>query len=634
MSFIESNWTYDKIGRVTSQVVQQGLGGTQQVARQDLTYLGNDDISTLQHWLGSSNHKQFNYTFDLRHQLLGVTETAAGGAFNAVYGYGAAGRFSSANVSGHALPGSDVKTRNVTYAYGDADKERPTALMVGSTAYASYTYDDAGNQIQRAYPGTNETWDYVYDGKDQLRRATKKVGGTVTGSEEYWYASGARVAVLKRDASGTKTELIWFLGDTEAHYEGSGSLDHVYSHLSLGTPVARVDRTGNTSTSLEFQFHGLASNTLATVDQSGTINASFDYAPYGEIVESTDAGSASGAGVAAHRRRLNDKYVDELTDLGYYGARFYDKTLMGWTQSDPLYRFAPDAGQLGSPRKAVLYGFSLNNPVRYLDPDGRDTAGPLSGYRSEFEQRQTDIRAIEKGADDPEQWLRAEAAEVKESTRQDPPDWWWWRYEIVHDCPFTACSDEQRQFFTYLARSLRPLSATWGDVYNSANDYVGELLGRVADGSPIGQSAGHIDGWDTLRMLTLFGGGGEPSAGEQIVYRQLSYEDRLAFDVGENLVAKTEGGTVAMQVSGQPTRFISSGMSTAAIQRFASGNGLVAISVAIATKLGAGFVEHNNVLQAVRREFGNGIQLQNAISAQEVMFRDFIPQQAMRLIGE
>ncbi|MFN0247582.1 MAG: RHS repeat-associated core domain-containing protein, partial [Kofleriaceae bacterium] len=143
-----------------------------------------------------------------------------------------------------------------------------------------------------------------------------------------------------------------------------------YSHLSMGTPVARVERTNNTTTSLEFQFHGLANNTLAAVAQGGTINASFTYAPFGERLESTDGGAPQSAGLAAHKRRSNDKYEDDLSALAYYGARYYDKTLIGWTQSDPLFRFEPDAAWI-SPRKANLYVFTLQNSLRYLDPDGR-----------------------------------------------------------------------------------------------------------------------------------------------------------------------------------------------------------------------------------------------------------------------
>jgi hypothetical protein len=42
MTFIESSWTYDELGRIESQVVQKGPGPTQ-VVRQDLSYFGNDD---------------------------------------------------------------------------------------------------------------------------------------------------------------------------------------------------------------------------------------------------------------------------------------------------------------------------------------------------------------------------------------------------------------------------------------------------------------------------------------------------------------------------------------------------------------------------------------------------------------
>ena len=86
--------------------------------------------------------------------------------------------------------------------------------------------------------------------------------------------------MVKRDDAGVKTEMIRFIGDTQAHYDGLGAVTHVYSHLSMGTPVARVDRTGNTTTSVEYQFHGLASNTISAIDQSGIVNASVVYAPF------------------------------------------------------------------------------------------------------------------------------------------------------------------------------------------------------------------------------------------------------------------------------------------------------------------------------------------------------------------
>ena len=271
MGFIESNWTYDPLGRVTSQVVQKGSDPAQ-VVRQDLAYLGNDDPSSLDHWLGATNHKHFEFAYDLRHQLTGVTETAAGGAFSASYAYGPAGRFAQATEAALALPGSEVKPRDVGYRYEGTDPEEVTAL-VGATdgaPYANYEYDEAGNQtfrcegvmephhVHRPHSPiicNGDSADFFYDGKDQMRRATKMVKKEkLKGSEEYWYdAFGQRVATLQRDKTGAPTELIWWLDDSEAHYDEAGNLLHVYSYLSLGTPVARVDRRNNDHTKLEFQ---------------------------------------------------------------------------------------------------------------------------------------------------------------------------------------------------------------------------------------------------------------------------------------------------------------------------------------------------------------------------------------------
>jgi RHS repeat-associated protein len=383
MPFVESNWTYDTLGRVASQVVQKGPRPTQ-VVRQDLAYFGNDDPSSLTHYLGTTG-RQFTYGYDLRHQLTSVTSTTED-YFTAHYTYGSGGRLAQTEVSQRINPlpaGTEVKPRHVNYIYGGTDPEQVTALtnVVGGERFATYTYDATGNQSVRCYgvvtgpTCAGESMAYVYDGKDQLRRATRKLNNVVQGSEEYWYdGTGQRIAVVKRNATGAKTEMIWFIGDVQAHYNGAGAVTCVYSHLSMGTPVARVQRTANTTTTVEYQFHGLASNTIAAVAQDGTINASFSYAPFGEVIETTNAGGAS-AGTAAHKRRLNDKYEDDLTSLAYYGARYYDKMLIGWTQADPLYVRLPDLAHLSSPRRANVYGFSLNNSLRYLDPDGLDATG-------------------------------------------------------------------------------------------------------------------------------------------------------------------------------------------------------------------------------------------------------------------
>jgi RHS repeat-associated protein len=375
MTFVEANWAYDKLGRVAGQVVQKGPGPTQ-VAAQALTYFGSDDPKSLAHSIGTST-KQFQYGYDLRHQLTSANETTTAGYLTSSYTYSTGGRLAAVNIAQPTPPpGSEVSPRNVTYQYGDADPERLTQLtnVVGGTPYARYTYDAAGNQTSRCYGAACSAGSasFVYDGNDRLRRAT-----LATGSEEYTYAQDARTAVVKRDALAAKTELVWTLGDTEAHHDAAGATTHVYAHVSLGTSVARVDRTANATTSLEFQFHGLASNTIAAVAWSGAVTTAMSYTPFGELVEA--------ATPQDHQRRFNDKQRDD-TGLAYYGVRFYDPRSLEWTQSDPQYRFVPEADD--EPRRSNLYSFDLGNPLSYIDPDGRDPKKPRPTGDSEKPEKQ------------------------------------------------------------------------------------------------------------------------------------------------------------------------------------------------------------------------------------------------------
>ncbi len=60
---------------------------------------------------------------------------------------------------------------------------------------------------------------------------------------------------------------------------------------------------------------------------------------------------------------FNGKELDEETGLYYYGARYYNPRISLWYGVDPLAEKYPNI----SP-----YAYCANNPVKYVDPDGRD----------------------------------------------------------------------------------------------------------------------------------------------------------------------------------------------------------------------------------------------------------------------
>ncbi len=362
-----SDWVYDPLTRVVSQTVTAEHGPplpqTVVLAKQQLDYFGQDDPSRLRHWLGSAYY-DFAYEFDRRHQLAGVAED--GGRMDAAYTFTTAGKLASADVLGTPAPGGELVARKVTYEYASpADPEAVSALRDDQGgALRSYTYDTVGSMVTRSRGGgTPEA--FVYDGEDQLRRATRT--GSGAGVEEYFYDhAGQRAAVVTRDAGGAVESVRVFFGDAEVVLSPTGWVTKAHAHLSLGTPVARItDRS-----ELELQYHGLANSTLVSAAPTGDITSGFVYGPYGEVLESV------GPAVADQHRRFNDKFQDDLTRLSYYGVRYYDNLLLGWTQADPMYRFVPDAAW-DEPRRGLLYAFSGNNPLRYVDPDGRSWVGAI-----------------------------------------------------------------------------------------------------------------------------------------------------------------------------------------------------------------------------------------------------------------
>ena len=62
--------------------------------------------------------------------------------------------------------------------------------------------------------------------------------------------------------------------------------------------------------------------------------------------------------------KFNGKELDEETGFYYYGARYYDPRISVWQSVDPLAEKYPS----WSP-----YNFCYNNPLRFIDPDGRES---------------------------------------------------------------------------------------------------------------------------------------------------------------------------------------------------------------------------------------------------------------------
>ena len=93
-------------------------------------------------------------------------------------------------------------------------------------------------------------------------------------------------------------------------------------------------------------------------DASGTPIQHLRYLPYGETYVNERTSGYN------ERFTFTGKELDEETGYGYFGARYYDATLLtGWTAVDPMADKYPSL----SP-----YNYCAWNPVKLVDPDGRE----------------------------------------------------------------------------------------------------------------------------------------------------------------------------------------------------------------------------------------------------------------------
>ena len=119
---------------------------------------------------------------------------------------------------------------------------------------------------------------------------------------------------------------------------------------------------------VEFYHLDAIGNVLAVTSYNGAVVEQHDYLPYGEELCGTQACGSVNPG---QPKRFTGKERDAETGLDYFGARYYGSKIGRFTTVDP---FTDQKAALVNPQKWNRYAYGLNNPLRFVDPDGREGA--------------------------------------------------------------------------------------------------------------------------------------------------------------------------------------------------------------------------------------------------------------------
>ena len=138
--------------------------------------------------------------------------------------------------------------------------------------------------------------------------------------------------------------------------------------LLLLSPVSAWSQT------VEFYHLDAIGNVLAVTSYNGAVVEQHDYLPYGEELCGTQACGSINPG---QPKRFTGKERDAETGLDYFGARYYGSKIGRFTTVDPAYTIKEN---LVDPQRWNKYAYGRNNPLRYVDPDGRlDYSADLLG---------------------------------------------------------------------------------------------------------------------------------------------------------------------------------------------------------------------------------------------------------------
>ena len=233
-----------------------------------------------------------------------------------------------------------------TFSYGTNANNTPglhavTKIQQGSTTNAQYGYDVFGNQTSRKI-GTAAQQNLTYDHQNKVTQVTQ---GTNTTTFRY-YSNGTRAQVTEAN------------GDRRYYHPGGlfdavvqGSTVKVNRNLSFAGEV--VVQHGSYGINHVVGDHVGSPMKLVRVS-NGTVLDTQLYKPFGEHRYTTNL--ATDIDFTKQRK-------DKDTGLHYFGARYYDSYAGRFTQ--------PDTYVTGSTAATHnRYTYTLNNPVRYIDPTG------------------------------------------------------------------------------------------------------------------------------------------------------------------------------------------------------------------------------------------------------------------------
>ncbi|MBR6878309.1 MAG: VCBS repeat-containing protein [Bacteroidales bacterium] len=333
---IVTGYTYDDLtGRLTGiQATRPGGNTTLQHLTYDHDGFGNL-LSRTDHRLNNGSGITETFTYDRLNRLGSVMLNSVQTGQTLFDDYG---RITSKNANGQT-----VFTTNGN-SYDMADKPHalksatvPEGLFPNATLNISYTHFDKVNQITEG----NNSLSYTY-GYDRQRIFMEEHVGSTTRTKRY-----VGNCELVTESEGNSTSTYWL------------------TYLTGPTGVYAVVVTQNGTDEIHYILKDNLGSWTTITDGDGVVEQRLSYDAWGNLRNpNTWSGSFSGTpmfdrGFTGHEHLYNFGLVN-------MNGRMYDPVVSSFLSVDQ-YVSNPSSSQ-----NFNRYSYCLNNPLRYVDPDGED----------------------------------------------------------------------------------------------------------------------------------------------------------------------------------------------------------------------------------------------------------------------
>lgn len=288
--------------------------------------------------------------------------------------------------NGDVLSSTDTMNGSWTFTYDDFNR---LLSATDTTSGAAYTdiYDRYGNRWNQYLGGvctagasfcvTFDTSNHVSNGS-----LTYDAAGNVTADSQHHYAFDAENRLVSVDAGVTAVYIYDAHGNRVRKTTPVGSLDYLYdlanrpfvevtvpasgvgtwdrSEVFAGTRHLATYTGGPTGATYNNFSDGLGTERMRTT-YAGVICETITNLPFG------DGQTTTGTCGDPSPLHFTGKERDLESGLDNFGARYNASSLGRFMSADPKI---PNLKHLVNPQRWNKYVYTLNNPLRFVDPDG------------------------------------------------------------------------------------------------------------------------------------------------------------------------------------------------------------------------------------------------------------------------